>query len=43
MEDEYLTEEQLKTLKGILEEQLEALLPRLIEAVDGWLAGAPAP
>lgn len=24
-------------------EQLEALLPRLIEAVDGWLAGAPAP
>ncbi len=24
-------------------EQLEALLPRLIEAVDGWLAGAPTP
>jgi PTH1 family peptidyl-tRNA hydrolase len=24
-------------------EQLEALLPRLVEAVEGWLTGAPAP
>jgi PTH1 family peptidyl-tRNA hydrolase len=24
-------------------DQLEALLPRLVEAVEGWLTGAPAP
>ena len=34
MEDEYLTEEQLKTLKGILEEQLEALLSQSREELN---------
>src|SRR5690606_35147173 len=34
MKDEYLTEEELQTLKGILEEQLESLLSQSRDAVN---------
>jgi DnaK suppressor protein len=34
MHDEYLTEEQLKTLKGMLEEQLESLLSQSREELN---------